>query len=299
MIFMKKAILDFYLNFSTYTNPGLYKDLLKKDLPDEVREIGNLVRASIIHRTTLSGGNTGTNSDLKFGDMQKVPWYKQPEDDILVTASAMLSELYSHDKRGFILERKEKDKLILTCRFVSILSASILKSKDIPCRVRSGHAPYFVKNLSIDHWINQYWDEKKKRWITIDVDGSWSLNEKLDPYDLPENKFDFAADAWLSIREGKTDQNRFWNACSKKGSLVVFWSLFYDFHSLMNNEIIYLYGPSNGFGNPEKFASLSEKELQFIDELARLMQKPDENFAKLKEVWDTNKDFRLLSGGLL
>ncbi len=300
---MDKRILDFYREFSVYTNPGLYEDFLKKDLPNDIKEIGNLIRKNIIHRTTLVAGNVGTNADKKFGDMTKVPWYRQPEDDILVTASAMLAELYRRDKRGFVKDRKEKDKLVVTCRFVAILIASILKSKGISCRVRSGNAPYFdmgkLGKVSADHWINQYWDSKQKRWITIDVDGSWSLNENFDPYDLPEGKFDFPAGVWLKIRNGKDDPNRFWNAKPEKGLIVVLWSLFYDFHCLMNNEIIYIYGPSNNFGNPEKFAKLSEKELKTIDELARFMQNTDKNFSKLQNIWNTNKEFRLLSGGLL
>lgn len=70
-------------------------------------------------------------------------WWRQPEDDILVTVSAMLSELYRRDSRGFILDREPKDKLVLTCRFVAIMMATILKSKGIPARVRSGNTSYF------------------------------------------------------------------------------------------------------------------------------------------------------------
>lgn len=301
--FMDKKILDFYREFSMYTNPGLYKDLLKKDVPNDIRKIGNLVRKNIIHRTTLADGNVGTNVDKKFGDMTKVPWYRQPEDDILVTASAMLAELYRRDNNGFTINRNEQDKLVVTCRFVAILVASILKSKGIPCRVRSGNAPYFdmgtLGKVSADHWINQYWSSREKKWISIDVDGSWSLNENFDPYNVPEGKFDFPAKAWLNIRNGKDDPNRFWNAKPERGSIVVFWSLFYDFHCLMNNEIIYSYGPSNNFGSPKKFAKLSKKELENIDELALLLQKPDENFSELQNVWNSQRGFRLLSGGLL
>src|SRR3972149_574370 len=139
---MENKILDHYLEFSIYTNPGLYKKELRK-LPKDVRKIGDLVRRQIIHKTTLARGNTGTNADKRFGDMEKVPWYRQPEDDILVTASAMLAELYRRDRRGFVKDRKEEDKLVLTCRFVAILMASMLKSKGIPARLRSGNASYF------------------------------------------------------------------------------------------------------------------------------------------------------------
>lgn len=298
---MDKRILDFYCEFSTYTNPGLYKANLKKELPNDIRKIGNLVRKNIIHRTTLSAGNVGTNADKKFGDMTKVPWYRQPEDDVLTTASAMLTELYQRDKKGLTANRKEKDKLVVTCRFVAILMASILKSKGIPCRVRSGNAPYFdmgrLGKVSVDHWINQYWNHKERRWVTIDVDGSWSLNENFDPYDMPEDRFDFPANAWLNIQNGKDNPDRFWNAKPERGRIVVLWSLFYDFHCLMNNEIIYAHHPEQALY--KNFKRLSQSELREIDNLARLMQNPNRNFNKLQAIWNKNMRFRLLSGGLL
>lgn len=293
-------ILDHYRTFSMYTYPGPYQEYLKKLLSD-IHAIGDLVRRQIIHRTTLEDGNIGTNTDKKFGDMNKVLWWRQPEDDILITAAAMLAELYRRDKRGFIDQRKEEDKLVLTCRYVSILIASILKSKGIPCRVRAGHAPYFdlgtLGKVSADHWINQYWDDTKQRWITIDVDGSWSLNEEFNPYDIPEGKFDFPAEAWINIRTGKDDANRFWNGGGRRGLIVVGWSLFYDFHSLMNNEIPYIYGSEITTEN--YFKNISEQELKEIDTLARLMLEPEKNFQKLKKIFETNKKFRLMKGGLL
>src|SRR3989344_5695582 len=163
---MNKKILRHYSEFSTYTYPGLYQDKLKGDLPDEIREIGLLIRKNFIHRT-------------------------------------MLAALYRRDARGFVMNREPKDKLVLTCRFVAIMTASILKSKGIPSRVRSGNAAYFDMGsrgkVSDDHWINQYWNKKENRWVTIDVDGSLSFNDVFDPYDMPNGKFDFPADAWLNI----------------------------------------------------------------------------------------------------
>src|SRR5581483_954874 len=153
---MNKQILDYYLQFSMFTYPGLYKDLIAK-LPDDIRKTGLLLRKSIIHRTTLAFGNTGSNSDLKYGDMKKVPKYRQAEDDYFPTAVAIIAELYRRDKRGFILDRKTEDKLILTCRFIAILMASILKSKGISSRVRSGWDPYAAPfpGKACDHWVTE------------------------------------------------------------------------------------------------------------------------------------------------
>ncbi|MCR4326740.1 MAG: hypothetical protein NUV52_03735 [Candidatus Roizmanbacteria bacterium] len=293
---------NFYLQFSRYTYPGLYGEILKKTLPDNVAEIGLLVRKSLVHRMTLKNGNTGSNSDLRYGDMKKVPWTRQPEDDIFVTAAAMLAELYRRDSNGLTVHRGVENKLILTCRFTAILVASLLKIKGVPARVRSGFAPYFnVDGLpggtSDDHWINQYWNEKESRWVTIDVDGSIEGYLKFDPYDIPEGIFDFAADSWLAARKKEVDENHFYNAGGTGGLIAIAWELFYDFHCLMNDEVIYHHTPEAT--HFDKFDMLSEAQLTEIDKLAKLMQKPDENFEQLKNIWETKKDFRLVKGGLI
>src|SRR3972149_6759612 len=99
---MEDRILQHYMEFGQSTNPRLCRDVLRDDLPDDIREIALRVRNSIIHRTSPEAGNTGTNADLRYGDMTKVPWYRQPEDDVLVTAAAMLAELYRRDSRGLV-----------------------------------------------------------------------------------------------------------------------------------------------------------------------------------------------------
>ncbi len=298
---MDKKILDHCLQFGQYTDPGLYKDILQKQLPDDVRAIGLLVRKQLVHRLTLENGNTGSNKDLRYGDMTKVPWYRQAEDDIFPIAASMLAELFRRDSRGLVLDRAVENKLILTCRFTAILMASILKIKGIPTRCRAGFAPYFVaegleKGKSDDHWINQYWDKKQCRFVTIDVDGSLEGYLKFDPFDIPEGIFDFSADAWIAVRTGKIEGSYFKDAVGFEGLVTIGWQLFHDLHALMNNEIIYQQGPSYAWGRMDK---LTEKELKEIDNLAKLMQKPDENFDKLKRIWETNRKFRILKGGLL
>lgn len=288
-----------YLARSMFTDPGRYKDTLTR-LPDDVREIGSIVRSSFIHRTILTQGNTGANADLRFGDMTRMPLWRQPEDDNLMTAVAMLAELHRRDERGLVADRKTEDKLVLTCRYDSILMASILKSKGVPARVRSGFAPYFsfVSNgRSADHWINQYWSDIEQRWITIDVDGSLSHEGDFDAYDMPDGAFDWSAKAWLGVRHGKTKPEYYWNAGGFDGLMAISWELFYDFHCLMNNEIVYYHHPK--MVCYKEFPKLSEEQLAEIDELATLMLSPDENLDELLNIWDSKKQFRLLSGGLL
>lgn len=293
---MNQKVLDHYLAYSQCTYPGLYEAYIKS-LPNDIRELGTLVRKQLIHRTTLAAGNTGSNSDMKYGDITKIPWWRQPEDDYFPTAAAMIAELFHRDPNGFTLKRKPEDKLVLTCRFTTLLVASILKAKGIPARVRSGYAPYFPeeKGYSSDHWINEYWSKKENRWVIIDVDGSFH-NTGVDMYDLPKNAFDYPAVAWLACRAGKDDPKRFVNAKPATGLKVIGWAIFYDFYCLMNNEVIYVHSPAYLY---YKWNRLSKKDLEEIDSLAKLLVNPDENFDKLHHIWNTNKKFRLLKGGLL
>jgi hypothetical protein len=198
---MNKNILDHYLQFGMFTNPGCYRDTLRA-MPDDIKELGDLVGHQIIHRVTLKEGNTKANHDLRYGDMEKFPWHRlRCEDDVLPTAVSMIAELFRLNANGFIANRKAEHKIVVTCRYMAVLMASILKSKDIPCRVRSGFAPYFF-NGSWDHWINQYWDQSAGKWITFDADGFFDSSIGFDQYDMPEEKFDWAAITWLGIRKG-------------------------------------------------------------------------------------------------
>ncbi len=299
---MNETIRNHYLEFSEFTFPGGYIDHLRDLLPNDIPELGKLICTQTIHRMVLKNGNTGSNTDLRYGDMTKVPWYRQCEDDIFPTAAAMIAELFRRDPRGFVQGRMEKDRLILTCRADAVLTAAALKSKGIPARVRSGFASYFevdglTKGMSHDHWLNEYWSEKEKRWIMIDVDGCLEPYLKFDPFDVPREAFDFSADAWLDVRQGRVDGGHFHNAGGHNGLQVIAWELFYDFHCLMNSESIYMHTPPITFFS--NFPNLTEKQLSEIDELARLMQKSDEYFAELQKVWEQKREYRLLGGGVL
>lgn len=291
-------VLNHYRQFSAFTCPGPYQAIMKDALADDVGEVGRLLRRQIVHRVTLANGNTGSNQNLRYGDMTKVPWWRQPEDDNFPTAGAMLVELFRRDSQGFNPERKVEDKLVVTCRFVSILMASILKSKGIPTRVRSGFDAYASPRpgKSCDHWITQYWESEQERWVTTDVDNSLEdLN--FDPFDVPNEVFDWSAKVWLEAREGKIDPSRFWNAGGFEGLMPIAWALFDDFHCLMNNEIIYNHLPKQvAIG---EFDLISQEYLMQMDQLARLMLSPDENFEELCRIFQTQPDMRLLSGGLL
>lgn len=288
-----------YLQTGPFTYAGPYRDYFRS-LPDDPRALGELISHQIVHRVTLREGNTNANADLRYGDMTEYPWYRpRCEDDYFLTATAMTAELFRLDERGFVPDRRVKDKLVLTCRYVSVLASAIYKAKGVPCRSRAGFAPYFQPGVSMDHWINQVWVEAEHRWKTFDVDGFYDEAAMgINQYDMRESAFDWAAKAWLSIRRGETDGSEFLYAdglgtCSLK---AVIRYLFYDFHALMNHEISYVFQPCYV---DEKFDSLTEADLQELDRLAELLLDPDENFQALQGLWETNRRFRVLNSPLV
>ena len=294
---MTEELRNHYLSVGTYTYAGAYKGYFLS-LPDDVAELGRLICTQVIHRITLKQGNTNANRDLVYGDMEQFPWHRMRcEDDIFLTAPAMAAELFRLDDRGFTFDRRVEHKLVLTCRYVSVLMSAILKSKGVPCRCRSGFVPYFDEETSGDHWINQYWDDKRNGWITFDADGFFDdAVLGFNQYDIPSNKFDWAADTWLKIRNNDVDGNRFEYAGGMKSLKAAIRAVFYDFHSIMNNEISYKFQPAYIDG---KFDRLSETELCEIDGLCQLMRDPDENFIALRDLWNEHKRFRILNSPLV
>ncbi len=296
---MQSGLLNHYLSVGPFTYAGAYSDYFKS-LPDDVPALGKLVCSQVIHRITLKEGNTNANCDMIYGDMTRFPWHRMRcEDDLFLTAASMAAELFRLDQRGFVKDRAVENKIVMTCRYVSVLMSAILKAKGIPCRSRSGFAPYFFPNCSCDHWINQYWSERKQRWVTFDADGFFEESALgFDPYDMPSDRFDWAAKVWLGIRNGELDGSRFVYADSKGAHSLqaVIRAVFYDFHSLMNHEISYLFQPSYIDG---KFDKLTESDFCEIDDLARLMQDCDGNFNALAEIWKTKRKFRILNSPLV
>mgnify|MGYP003764308201 FL=1 len=296
---MREDILNHYKSTGPYTYAGLYKEYFKS-LPDDIRELGNLICSQVIHRVTLREGNSGANYDLRYGDMTKFPWYRpRCEDDVLMTAIAMTAELFRLDSRGFTLHRATENKVVVTCRYVSVLMSAILKAKGIPCRSRAGFAPYLKKKQSVDHWINQYWSSKEKRWINFDADGFFEEKDLgFNQYDIPMDCFDWSAKAWLDIRRGKEDGSRYiyGDGLGTNSLKAVIRGVFYDFHALMNNEISYRFQPSYIDG---KFDKLTEEDILEIDELAMLLLEPDVNFDELHELWNTKRKYRILNSPLV
>lgn len=281
---MDNKILDFYKQTSLYTDLGLYKDFMN-NLTDNINELCVLQRKQIIHSVAFDNPDIRKQEKCFWGNMTKVPITRLDyEDDLFPTVISMISELLRKDN-NYNKNRKVEDKIHVTCRGEAILLAATLKAKGYSARTRSGFAPYIkYDGVVYDHWITEYFDEVKNRWVLVDADEHCPDHEMgFDLNDIIRDKFIFGAEAYLGMRNNKykTEEIYYASDPATLGLEASLRGLFYDFHSLMNDEIIFLH--LSKYIQDKKF-ELTEEEYKELDKLATLMLEPDENFDKLLQI---------------
>ena len=87
----------------------------------------------------------------------------------------------------------------------------------IPARARCGFGAYFEPGKFIDHWVREYWNAGRSRWMMVDAQNRTQLHQKklfrldFDPLDVPRDRFHHRRrDAWVQkCREGKADPAAF------------------------------------------------------------------------------------------
>lgn len=294
---MLDKMIDFYRQTSAFTELGLYREFVK-NLPDEIDELCLLQRFQTIHPVGLLNPETRMERDGFWGNLSEIPLTRLNfEEDYFPTAMSMFAELLRLNPE-YSKERTAKNKIHITCRCQAIMLAATLKAKAIPARVRSGFAGYIRNNGEYaDHWLAEYYDEKGKRWILVDPDIHCDQNIDFDPNDIPREKYLTGAQAYLKLRQGELAEKEVSYASwpITYGIPAAIRGLFYDFHCLMNNEIIFLHQPEYIV---EKNFALSEEEFEELDKLAEQLLEPNKNFERLVQIWETEQKFRILRGAL-
>lgn len=297
---INKKIINFYKKTSSYTYLGLYQKMMKS-LPDDIKKLCLLQRKQMIHPSIFLNAKIRNCKNCFWGDMTEITnTCLLREDDILPTAISMIGELLRKNK-DYSLNREAKYKIFVTCRGQAILLAATLKAKGIAARVRSGFAQY-PKNNGVywDHWITEYYNEKEKRWILVDADCCCNDNLDFNIYDIPRNQFITAAQLWMAFRKDKLHLIKLGHAYYGMENTqlieILTTALFYDFHCLMNNEIIYVHLPK--YLKDKKFL-LDDDDYIELDQLATAMLDPDKNFHLLEKIWNNEEKFRVMIGGTI
>jgi formylglycine-generating enzyme len=267
------SVLDFYRQYSSFTDPGEYK-YLYKNLPDSLPELCSLIKSQFIH---------------PFAELpqyrDQIPEERGDESVKYPTVKSILEGLLAYDSRGLVHDRKPKDRLILACRENAILLASILKYRGIPVRVRYGFAPYIEPNFHIGHVICEVWNTNENRWMLVDP--------TMNMVDFSRDKFDFSNDVWKKLQKKEIDPAIF-GVMGHTGESMIVCALNSDLASLLGTEYTFFhYSPiiKQIFMNERQ---VSVDQIKLINEISELMTSINaDNLSKLQEIYNSTPEIQI------
>ncbi|MCX6236054.1 MAG: SUMF1/EgtB/PvdO family nonheme iron enzyme [Bacteroidia bacterium] len=275
--------LNFYRQYSTFTDPGEYA-YLYKNLPDSLPELCSLIKSQFIHPF----------SELPYYSKQ-IPKERWNEIANYPTIKSILKGLVTYDSRGFVKDRKPEDRLVLGCREYAILLASVLKHRGIPARVRSGHATYLIPGFHASHTICEVWNKKEKRWMLVDP-GTGMI-------DFSREKFDFSNETWFKLQKKEIDPALYGLPGNHIGLVSIVGKIGPDLASILGTEYtIYQNAPilDDAFKNNNQ---LPTEQIEILNKICELMKSLDAvNLSKLQKIYNNTPQIQIsktLKGDLI
>lgn len=273
---MNFSIPEYYLSQSIITDPNGYSELYKS-LPDTIPAIIDVIHGLFLHVFWAKAHG------VKLNKYQKEHVQSRHIRNILELITEM-------DNSPLENNRPYEKRFYGNCRDYAVFLTSVLRFKGIPARARCGFAKYFSPGKYEDHWITEYWDKRKKKWIRVDPQldklQQKKLNISFDPLDVPENEFVSGAKAWKLCRDENKNPNDF-GIFDMHGLWFVRGNLIRDLASLNKVELL----PWDGWGLIDKVEKeLTENDYKLLDQVANLVVKNDK---ELYSIYNNNSKLKV------
>ncbi|MEO8019329.1 MAG: transglutaminase domain-containing protein, partial [Pseudomonadota bacterium] len=239
---------------SAMTSPGRHAALFEH-LPDEIADLVDIVQQLIIYDVVAP----------EFYGF-KIPEQRQDEIHIR-SVEELLGRILELDDRPLTVPRPVEMRVAGRCHHYVLLLLAMIRSRGIRARARCGFGAYFNPPSFEDHWVCEYWDSKKSRWVLVDpqFDEVWraKLSIRHDVLDVPRDQFLVAADAWTQCRAGHIKPARFGISFVKMHGLwYVAGNLIRDVAALNQVETL----PWDVWGaQPPQNASLDDAQRKYFD----------------------------------
>jgi hypothetical protein len=273
---------SFYKSHSRVTDPGHQRGAFA-NLPPDPRTLSAVIQGLGIY-------------DVVAADFYGYDIPEERRGEIHIrTVEGRLNCLLALDSRPLAVPRPPDRRIAGRCHQFTLLLVAVLREKGIPARSRCGFGAYFNASKFEDHWVCEYWDADRRRWVLVDaqLDEVWRtrLGIGFDIVDVPRNQFLTASDAWERCRRGETDPSRFGiSFANLYGLWFIAGSLVRDLAALNKMEML----PWDIWGaQPRPNQQLDAEQLAFFDELAALTREPDDTFDKLRERYETEPRLRV------
>lgn len=260
--------LDFYRAPVGPSDPGSHA-VLFDDLPPGPEKLAGVVQGLLMHQHVAS------TYPVKLSEAQIEQAHVRPVEE-------MLAGIVAHDARPLHAARPADERQVGVCRHFTLLHVAMLRRQGTPARARCGFGAYFTKEKRLDHWVTEYWNEKRGAWVLVDpqLDAHQRALFKtpFDPVDVPRDQFLVAGDAWQLCRTGKADPMDF-GILDMFGWWMIAGNVVRDIAALNNREML----PWDCWGpmpRPDE-----EPDFALFDRLAALSHAPDAHFDELRQAY--------------
>lgn len=246
--------VSYYSTQSPISDPGPWGKLYDP-LPCDAKELFDVVQGLFLH--VFWAERYGIT--LKPDQQQHVQSRK---------VHHMLDVIQGIDPAPLSRVRPPEKRFFGNCRDHSVLLCSLLRAKGIPARARCGFGRYFRPDWFEDHWVCEYWNPARRRWVMVDAQLDQLQREVLgipfDPLDMPPGQFVSGAEAWRMCRSGQADPNQF-GIFDMHGLWCVRGNFIRDVAALNKVELL----PWDGWGLADKRdGDLTADDLSLMDRLA-------------------------------
>lgn len=240
------------------SDPGRHANLFV-GLPRDAGALAKIVQGLLIHAHLAPAYGVTLGSD--------------EQAQIHVRAiEKVLDDIVARDGRPLSIARATTVRQVGVCRHFTLLHVAMLRAGGIPARARCGFGAYFERGRYLDHWVTEYWDERKKSWALFDAQIDERQCElfkiEFDTADVPRDQFMVAGDAWLACRSGKADPRAF-GIQNMHGLWFIAGNLVRDIAALNNREML----PWDVWGAMPRQDSALDGD--FFDHLAIVSCEPD------------------------
>lgn len=253
------------------------------DLPTGVPELVRVVQHNLLH--------------IFWAQAYGVMLTDNQKSDVQIrTAAARLAQIAAADSAPLTVPRAHAQRSVANCRDFSVLLVALLRRQGIPARARCGFGTYFTSGKFEDHWVAEYWDADRARWVMVDAQLDDLQREKLqiafDPLDVPVGGpatpgFVNGARAWQLCRQDGVDPHRF-GIFNLHGLWFVRGNLIRDVAALNKIELL----PWDCWGLCEGLDEhISRGDLAFLDQVAA--QVVTDDGATVRALYNTDGRLRV------
>lgn len=252
---------EYYRSHGIITDPGAFIEKYE-GLPDDTAGIVEVIHGLFLHIFWAKA----------YGVELTGPQYRHVQSRSITN---ILSVMDSLDDSPLMKARPYEKRFIGNCRDHSVFLCSVLRSKGIPARARCGFATYFVPGRYEDHWICEYWNESRNRWVSVDPQldrlQKDTLGIDFDTLDMPKGRFITGSEAWQMCRSGAADPDSF-GIFEMRGLDFVLGDFIRDIAALNKVELL----PWDCWGLMLKGVNkLSANEYALLDKAAELVMSGD------------------------